>query len=201
MSSEQKDRSKRIFHRIAPIYSLFYQYQKREYQRVFQKMASMLDLQSYKTVLDVGCGTGALCSVFSEAGFAVACAEPVERMIAIGRSKEENKSVNFVLADALQGLPFPDKSFNIAISAYVAHGMKPEARSRLYDEMSRVSINLVILHDYNQNRSLLTNIVERMEGGDYFGFIKNVRSELKEHFQNVQVEDVGTRSAWYICRL
>lgn len=201
MSTEQEEKAKKIFHRIAPIYSLFYRNQKREYRRVFQKMAQILDLYSFETILDVGCGTGALCSVFNEAGFKVTCAEPVKRMIEIGRSKEENKSVDFVLADALQGLPFPDKSFNIAIAAYVAHGMKAEARSRLYDEMSRVSRNLVILHDYNHNRSLLTDIIERMEGGDYFGFIRNVKAELAEHFQSVQVEHIGPRSAWYICRL
>lgn len=189
------------FHRIAPIYRLFYEHQKREYRRIIWKMSTILDLHSFETILDVGGGTGALCSVFNEAGFTVTCADRVERMLAVGRSKDENKAIDFVLADVLDGLPFADKTFNIAISAYVAHGMQPGERARLYDEMSRVSKNLVILHDYNQNRSLLTNIVERMEGGDYFGFIENVNSELDDYFQNVQKVNVGPRSAWYICRL
>ncbi|PKM85045.1 MAG: class I SAM-dependent methyltransferase [Firmicutes bacterium HGW-Firmicutes-11] len=189
------------FHRIAPIYSLFYQRQKREYRRVVGKMSKILDLHSFETMIDVGGGTGALCSVFNEAGFAVTCTERIERMMAVGRNKEENKTIRFVLADAIDGLPFPDKSFDIAISAFVAHGMQPEQRTRLYGEMSRVSKSLVILHDYNQNRSLLTDIVERMEGGDYPGFIKNVDSELNDYFHNLQMEDVGPRSAWYICRL
>ena len=189
------------FHRIAPIYSLFYEHQKREYRRIVRKMSKILDLPSFESVLDVGGGTGALCSVFDEAGFTVTCADRVERMLAVGRDREENKSIRFTLADVLEGLPFPDKSFDIVISAYVAHGMQPEDRLVLYNEMSRVSKKLVIFHDYNQNRSLLTDIAERMEGGDYLGFIQNVTTELKEYFKNLQMEDVGPRSAWSICRL
>jgi hypothetical protein len=65
--------------------------------------------------------------------------------------------------------------------------------------MGRITKNYVILQDYNENRGLLTNVIECMEGGDYFYFIKHVKEELLENFGQVMVIDVGPKAAWYIC--
>ncbi len=93
-------------------------------------------------------------------------------------------------------LPFASKSFEIVLAAYVAHGMQPEQRLELYSEMKRLSRYLVILHEYNQNRSLLTNIVEYAEGGDYFNFIRIVEDELKGGFWKS-----SDRRAWRASKL
>jgi len=81
----------------------------------------------------------------------------------------------------------------------VAHGMGGKERQVLYREMSRVARHKVILYDYNQKRSTLTNIMERMEGGDYLNFIKNVEQELTQAFSQVEVVQVARQTNWYVC--
>ncbi len=56
-----------------------------------------------------------------------------------------------------------------------------------------------IIQDYNKNRSIMTSIIEWMEGGDYFNFIQHAQNEMEEVFQTVEIVDVGIRAAWYIC--
>jgi len=195
-----------LFNSIAPIYGLFYKMQRKQFFKVIEGVSKELDLQEFKTVLDVGCGTGALCSVLNEKGLEVTGIDPAEKMLEIARKKPENRTVRFARANVLEGLPFEDKSFDIAIASYVAHGMKQEDRKRMYAEMSRVTKSRVIIYDYNEKRSLLTTIVEWMERGDYFNFIRSAESEMKncvselgKCFSEVKVVTVDKRAAWYIC--
>jgi hypothetical protein len=69
----------------------------------------------------------------------------------------------------------------------------------MYAEMGRIARKLVVFHDYNQRRSIVTDLVEWLEGGDYFGFIQKARAEMKDRFLDVRVLDVGKRAAWYVC--
>ncbi len=195
-----------LFNAIAPFYGLFYQRQRATYTGVLGRVEKVLDLHSYLSILDVGCGTGALGSVLSEQGFRVTGVEPAAAMLRAASKKAQNKAIRFVHADVLHNLPFDDKHFDLSIASYVAHGLQPEERKKMYAEMSRVTRHKVIIHDYNQNRALGTNIVEWVERGDYFNFIKTAESEMSncEHelnacFSDVQVIDVETRAAWYIC--
>lgn len=102
--------------------------------------------------------------------------------------------------------PFDDQAFDISIASYVAHGMGENERKIMYAEMSRVTKHKVIIYDYNQNRALLTTVIEWLEGGDYLGFIRNAESEMKncvsegrKCFSEVKVIEVGDRASWYIC--
>jgi SAM-dependent methyltransferase len=195
-----------LFNFIAPIYGFFYERQKKQFSKVIEGVNKELDLQQFKKILDVGCGTGALCSVLNEKGLDVTGIDPAEKMLRIAMKKPENRTVRFIRANVLEGLPFEDKTFNIAIASYVAHGMKQEDRKRMYAEMSRVTKSKVIIYDYNEKRSLLTTVIEWMERGDYFNFIRNAESEMKncvselrECFSEVKVVNVDVRAAWYIC--
>jgi len=69
----------------------------------------------------------------------------------------------------------------------------------MYAEMNRITRHLVIIYDYNRSRSLLTNFIEWLEGGDYFRFIKVSSDELAMIFPQTRVFDVGARAAWYVC--
>jgi ubiquinone/menaquinone biosynthesis C-methylase UbiE len=195
-----------LFNSIAPIYGLFYERQKKRFFEVIEGVNKELDLQEFKTILDVGCGTGALCSVLNEKGLTVTGIDPAEKMLRIARKKPENRTIRFARANVLEGLSFEDKTFDIAIASYVAHGMKQEDRKRMYAEMSRVTKHKVIIYDYNEKRSLLTTVVEWLERGDYFNFIQNAESEMKncvselrECFSEIKVVNVDVRAAWYIC--
>lgn len=66
----------------------------------------------------------------------------------------------------LKRLPFRDKSFDPAISSYVAHGFMPVERHTLYSEMQRVARHTAALFDYGEQHSLITDIAEWLEGGD-----------------------------------
>lgn len=178
---------------------MFYKIQKNRFNNVIEIVKNELDITEFKTILDVGCGTGALCSVLNDKGLKVTGVDPAEKMLNIAREKPENKAIRFVQANILEGLPFEDKSFDSSISSYVAHGMGHEERKLMYAEMSRVSKSKVIIYDYNEKRSLPTTIIEWLEGGDYFNFIKSAESEMRECFSDVKTVYVGVRATWYIC--
>ena len=195
-----------LFNFIAPVYGLFYGKQKSRYREVLARFLPDWRQQGYASVLDVGCGTGALCSALNEAGLSVIGVDPAEKMLAVAKGQPENQAIRFLQANALEGLPFDDKSFDLSIASYVAHGLQKNERMKLYAEMSRVTRGRVIIYDYNQNRSPLTSFVEWLERGDYFRFIKNPRgdmedcvSEMGKCFSEIRVLDVDKRAAWYIC--
>jgi ubiquinone/menaquinone biosynthesis C-methylase UbiE len=202
-----RKKSRKLFNLIAPFYGLFYRVQKRHFVKIIEETAPELDLTCFNSVIDIGCGTGALCSVLSEKGLSVTGIDPAGKMLDIARSKPENDKVDFIEADVLKGLPFADKSFDIAIASYVAHGLKAEDRLRMYAEMSRITKEWAVIYDYNDNRSLLVTLVEWFEGSDYFQFIENVEPELKDCvtemsscFADVRVVNVDKRAAWYMGR-
>jgi len=201
-----KRSSEFLFNVIAPVYGLFYRRQKNRYAEVLKGMQIELNLKLYKTVLDVGCGTGALCSALYENGLAATGIDLAEKMLRTAKKNPENKGVRFVRGNATETLPFADKRFDVSIASYVAHGLSRQDRKKLYAEMSRVTKHKVILHDYNQRRKLLTTIIEWLERGDYFRFIQNAETEMKECcsqtgacFSSVRVVNVGANAAWYIC--
>ncbi len=188
-----------MFNLIAPVYGFFYHSQKKNFHQIITKNKNNLDISSYRNIVDVGCGTGALCSALLNEDILVTGVEPALNMLNIGAKKTENKDVTFIQGSTEKGLIFEDKSFDLSITSYVAHGLYLEQRIKLYKEMSRITKHFVILHDYNQSRSVWTNIIEWAERGDYFNFIKNVDKELKENFKSVRVVSVGNKASWYIC--
>ncbi|MDX9916584.1 MAG: class I SAM-dependent methyltransferase [Gudongella sp.] len=190
--------SRGVFHAIARIYGLFYNYQKNYYSGVLEQNKAKIDYSEVKSILDVGSGTGALCTSFKAFIPEVSGVEPVERMVQISKEKTRGKDISFYVGNALEGLEFTDSSYDIVIASYVAHGMKEKERIKLYKEMYRVARKYMIIYDYNRERRFLNDIVEWLERGDYFNFIKVVETELKELFGNVRVVDVDTRAAWYI---
>ena len=201
-----KENNNFLFNFIAPVYGLFYNKQKNRYREVIHSAMHEWTSSGYHSILDVGCGTGALCSALHEAGLSVTGVDPAEKMLAVAKRQPENADIRFLQANALSGLPFEDKSFDLSIASYVAHGLQKSERKKLYSEMRRVTKGRVIIYDYNQNRSLLTSFVEWLERGDYFRFIKNPKgdmedciTEMEKCFSEVRVIDVDKRAAWYVC--
>lgn len=118
-----------------------------------------------------------------------------------GITKPLEPSIRFIHSDVLKGLPIKNKSFDVAITSYVAHGLMPKERIALYNEMKRIAKYTAILFDYNEQRSLITDIAERLEGGDYFSFIRSIKDELMNQFGNLKVINTGKHSAIYICKI
>ena len=201
-----KERHNTLFNLIAPVYGLFYNKQKNRYREVIGRFVPDWQQAGYTSILDVGCGTGALCSALDEAGLTVTGIDPAQNMLSVARRQSREQDIRFLQANALERLPFADKSFDLSIASYVAHGLQKSERKKLYSEMRRVTKGKVILYDYNQNRSPLTSFVEWLEHGDYFGFIQNPKgemescmTELEKCFSDVTYVNVDKRAAWYIC--
>ena len=202
-----KEKNVGLFNSIASLYGLFYTKQQERFEKVLHRVTKDLDLTVFTTLIDVGCGTGALASVLQQKGLVVTGVDPAQKMLDIAKRKDKNQEITFLQANVLKGLPFADKSFDLAIASYVAHGLVKEERRLMYAEMSRLAKQWVIIYDYNQKRSLLTSLIEYLEGGDYFHFIKHAEtemqdcvSELQTCFSAVDVINVDVRAAWYICR-
>lgn len=188
-----------LFDIIAPVYKLFFNYQVRMYERDLEIVKDKIPFDEIKTSLGIGSGTGALCYVLKEQGLDVQGSEISAGMRKAAKSKLESYNIKVVKADVLAGLPFADDSYDMAIASFVAHGLKTEDRLKMYTEMKRVAKKLVVLVDFNENRSILTDIVETLEGGDYFNFIKSVKDELNSSFPKVDIIPTGVRSSWYVC--
>lgn len=194
-------KSEWIFNMIAPVYGLFYNYQKRRSVQVIKAAKAALDLAGYETILDVGCGTGALGAVLSDKGLKVTGVDPADKMLGIAKRKSQGKPINLLSGNVLKGLPFEDKSFDVSIASYVAHGLSPMNRRAMYLEMKRVTRYKVIIYDYNQKGSVLTRLVEWLEGGDYPNFIQKAEEEMRQVFPMVEVVQVYRQANWYICSL
>ncbi|MFA5536865.1 MAG: class I SAM-dependent methyltransferase [Bacillota bacterium] len=192
-------RAEKIFNGIAPIYRLFFNFQVKYYQKILTEAEARFSPLQYKTVVDVGCGTGALCYVLNSFGMDVTGVDQAAKMLAIADKKLQDTPTKLILASALEPIPLPDKNFDVAISSYTIHGMKKEERKQMYREMARLAKYLVIFHDYNEKRSLVSDILETLEGGNYFDFISNPKGEMEEYFQEVHVLPVGSKAAWYVC--
>jgi ubiquinone/menaquinone biosynthesis C-methylase UbiE len=158
-------------------------------------------LSNYENIIDIGCGTGAMCNVFYEQGLTVTGIDLAEGMIKTAKKKSIGKDIKFIEANMLTGLPFADKSFDVSISSFVAHGLSKNERLIMYDEMKRITKHLVIIYDYNEHRGLITDIAEWLEGGDYFNFIKTIKNELNKKFIDVTIINANIRSALYIAKL
>lgn len=203
----EKKAHHKLFNKLASFYGLYFESQKRSFNAAINIARPMMDLSEFNTVLDVGCGTGALCSVLADRGFLVTGVEPAKKMLAVAVNKTKSQGISLISGNVLKGLPFEDKSFDIVTASFVAHGLVPEHRKIMFAEMSRVAKHYVIFHDFNQNRSLQISLLEWLEGGDYFRFIKTARQEMQscetqagKCFSEVKVINVEKHVDWYICR-
>jgi len=192
--------TKRVYDLIAPVFGLFYNHQRRGFCRALAELESCVSWRSFASALDVGCGTGALCSVLQEHGLQVTGIDASRAMLKVGAQMRKNVGIEFRQESVLEGLSFDHESVDMTFACHVAHGMTKGQRGVLYQEMKRITKHWVILYDYNQRRKTLTDFVEWLEGGDYFRFIQEVHGELREHFSAVTTVPVTKQSSWYVCQ-
>jgi len=136
--------SSRLFNMISPIYGLFFNSQRRNFKDVIKKVEEDLDIRKYESIIDVGCGTGALCSVLYEEGLKVTGIDPAQLMLNTAIRKNKDKDIDFQTGNVLEGLDFNENHFDIAIASYVAHGLQPEERKKMYKEMGRIAQEWVV---------------------------------------------------------
>jgi ubiquinone/menaquinone biosynthesis C-methylase UbiE len=187
-----------LFDLISYQYAWFFKYQHNQFKKVVPYLLSSLS-ESPSSVLDVGCGTGAMCQVFLENGLIVSGCDRSSAMIRQSK-RLTSSTITYVEADVLKGLPYPDHSFDLVVASFVAHGMTADSRLKLYAEMSRIARNDVLLIDYGPKRHLLTDFMEYLERGDYFNFIQVVDQELVSYFGNLTKRPLGNTTIGYHMR-
>lgn len=184
---------------IAPVYNLFFKYQVNGFKTIFERAKQNLSVLNGSNILDIGCGTGALAFYLTNIGYKVTGVDASRKMINMAKKNNKNNSAIFIVSDVLKGLPFPDKRFDLVISSFVAHGFNRQSRLKFFAEASRLANQRVIIHDFNQKRRWITDIMEWTEGGNYFSFIQNAEKEMKTVFSDVRVVSFADQVAWYIC--
>lgn len=106
-----------------------------------QAMADLLVLRPGESALDVGCGTGTLALVIKqrvgEEG-RVCGIDPGRRQIARARSKaaRAGRSIDFQVG-GIERLPYPDQSFDAAVTSFVMHHLPDDLKRRGLAEIAR----------------------------------------------------------------
>jgi SAM-dependent methyltransferase len=106
-------------HEVLSHYDQFYTsedfkyYPERITKRFFEAILAKCHIHPPGKILDVGCGTGYYCKIFSDLGFQATGIDFSKRAIAKAREKYAN--LEFSVADALN-LPFGPSSFDVILS-------------------------------------------------------------------------------------
>ncbi len=188
-----------VFDIIASIYGWFYTSSVNNYTTMINSFSHHINLSEASKILDVGCGTGALCATLAARGCNVTGVDSSHKMLKVAKKKTKDYNITYDIGDATGKLPYGDKEFDIVFTSFVAHGIAKNMRILLYKELARLASSYVVIHDYNEKRSLITDILETLEQGDYFSFIQVVDDELNEFFPSIKKVAVAKTSAWYIC--
>lgn len=189
------ERHKRIFNTIAPVYNLFYRKQYRAYCELLYKFEAKLSIPEKGSVLDIGCGTGALLNAFLTYDYDVRGVDIAAGMLHQARKR----GLDCRQGDVVKGLDMEENTFDLVSASFVAHGLDKEKRMALYSEAKRLSRNKVLIHDYSSRKNPFISLIEYLEGGDYFNFIKSGPDEMKEIFSYVEIIQVKKYNNWYIC--
>jgi 2-polyprenyl-6-hydroxyphenyl methylase/3-demethylubiquinone-9 3-methyltransferase len=100
-------------------------------------------------VLDIATGGGFLANALAQEGFEVVGVDQSEDSLAVARSRDKTRSVEYRHADALM-LPFPDASFDaVCLMDFLEHVEDPEAAIAEATRVLRPG-GLVFFHTFNR---------------------------------------------------
>jgi len=188
-----------LFSLIAPFYNVAFKSQLKNYRSLLKEHRSLIG-KDIESVLDIGCGTGALAKAFDELGYRVTAVDAATSMVAIARHNLKESGVTVVQGDFFEKLPFEDNSFDLLVASYVVHGHKIDGREKFYKESRRICRKEVLIHEFFPNRNPLVYVVEFFERSDYRNFVPKAFEELKENFPVVKGVMLSSTTGWYLCR-
>lgn len=111
-------------------------------QRFRQRLAELARLEAGQSVLDVGCGTGALAIAakgFVGTGGEVAGVDPSPEMVARAGRKAGKAGVDARFeVGTIEALPFPDATFDTVLSSLMLHHLTDDGLTQGLGEIARV---------------------------------------------------------------
>lgn len=134
----------RFFRAWLPVYDLF----GATIFPVYRAAVTLVDPRPGVRVLDICTGTGEMAIRLAKRGATVTGVDITEPMLAKARRKGSELPIDFLLGDA-RALPFPDKSFDVAVLSLALHDMPRKARIETLREAGRVTRERIIIVDYH----------------------------------------------------
>lgn len=118
------------------------------FERMAEFVASSVDNPGHASVLDVGCGNGFLQLMLERRFQSVAGVDYSQEMLKVNPCKEKH------LGCCTQ-LPFPDKSYDVAVASHLLHHLTEADRIQTLREMKRVARKMVVSFEPNRNNPLM----------------------------------------------
>jgi len=160
-------------------------YDGRIYERIidpyFAKIRDRLSeiIPSGSRVLDVACGTGALCFSLAAKGCEVIGIELSLKLVEWARLRQKQEKIEnlqFIHGDATKLEKFPDKAFDVAIICFGLHEMAQDEGRKVLLEMKRLAKRLILV-DYavpqpHRLAGITCRFKEIVAGWDHFSRFK-----------------------------
>ena len=153
--------------------------------QILEKVRGLISsfIPENSTVIDIGCGTGALAFQLSRGKKrSVTGVDLAHNKIERAKQKANDNStkVQFLEADATSLTKIPDKQFDCAILSLVLHSLPEKLRRQVLQEAIRVATKIVIA-DYvtTQPKSfsgLVVRGIEWIAGGEHFQSFNQFRA-------------------------
>jgi ubiquinone/menaquinone biosynthesis C-methylase UbiE len=132
-------------------------------KRLRELTVQLAQINPGDSVLDVGCGTGAVtipAKLRAGANGQVAGIDPAPEMIDTARCKavKAGLEIDFRVG-VIEGLPFPDSSFDVVTASLMIHHLPPELQVRGLAEIFRVlrPIGRFLIADFMRPKWIISN--------------------------------------------
>ena len=195
-SRDADRRGRFIFNLIAPVYSCVDFWLIKKYTQVIELLNKNIPLDG-RTVLDIGCGTGAWTSSFQKFSCPDLVGVDFSRAM-IKKAEKKYPQLSFFEMTAKNLSDFRDNQFDIVTASYVLHGIKEDERKKILLEMKRIAKNVVVIHDFYGRTELFIRFLEFFERSDYKQFKKHFSKEMDNLFRETEVIDTNLGTGLYI---
>lgn len=153
-------------------------------------------IEAGSTVVDIGCGTGALVFDLSEKCKSITGVELSSKMVEHARRRQQSNgknNINFVHGDATNLPHFEDQQFDYLTISMALHEMPPETRTKVLNEAKRIAKKIIVA-DYVVPQPLSfagigTRIVEFLAGIEHFRGFRDFQNNngIDQLLQNCQL--------------
>lgn len=146
-------------------------------RRIQNNIMNIIGENKYRTIIDLGCGTGSQCLLLYKRGYEVVGLDKSEKMLSVARRKCPT-GINFVLGDTAK-TGMTSKQFDCAILSFTIHPNIASEGRKFLNEALRLINNkgMIIATDYgipNNAKGKIANQVVKV--------IENLA--VKEHKMN-----------------